>query len=63
MAQTAAKHTETPDAAQLPGRGRIYETGLFATPASSAPGLGSRFGSMTPNVRSNLNGACGHTVV
>jgi hypothetical protein len=26
-----------------------------ATPASSAPGLGSRFGSKTPNVRSNLN--------
>jgi hypothetical protein len=24
-------------------------------PDHSAPGLGSRFGSMTPNVRSNLN--------
>src|ERR1700724_2046728 len=24
-------------------------------PASSAPGLGSRFGLMTPNVRSNIN--------
>src|ERR1700731_1046813 len=26
MAQPAAKHTETPDAAQLPGRGRIYDS-------------------------------------
>ena len=26
MAHPAAKHTETPDAAQLPGRGRIYDS-------------------------------------
>src|ERR1700720_749949 len=26
MAQPAAKHTETPDAARLPGRGRIYDS-------------------------------------
>src|ERR1700726_2841467 len=26
MAQPAAKHSETPDAAQLPGRGRIYDS-------------------------------------